>query len=119
MPQQKVERIQSKRFSALGLLRKNALLQNYDCTFGQYFGLYDGERVLTSWRNSASAQRGVQQESASTSRRYEFHARYMERYVRCRTADPGKNPAANIRVHIPDRWIAAFREARAGAVEPV
>jgi hypothetical protein len=119
MPRQKVERIQNKRFSALGLLRKNALLQNYDCTFGQYFGLYDGERVLTSWRNSASAQREVQQERASTSRRYEFHARYMERYVRCRTADPGKNPAANIRVHIPDRWIAAFREARAGAVEPV
>src|SRR6266850_5004648 len=117
MPQQKVERIQNKRFSPLGLLRKNALLQNHDCTFGQYFGLYDGERVLTSWRGSASAQREAQQES--TSRGDEFHARYMERYVRCRTADPGKNPAANIRVHIPDRGIAAFREARAGAVEPV
>src|SRR5258707_11589697 len=58
MPQQKVERIQSKRFSALGLLRKNALLQNYDCTFGQYFGLYDGERVLTSWRIIAFSAAG-------------------------------------------------------------
>jgi hypothetical protein len=94
-------------------------LQNYDCTFGQYFGLYVGERVLTSWRNSASAQREVQQERASTSRRYEFHARDLETYVCCRAADPGKNPAANIRVRIPDRWIAAFREARTGAVEPV
>src|SRR5882724_3144888 len=119
MPQQKVERIQNKRFSAPGLLRKNAWLQNYDCTFGQYFGLYDSERVLTSCRNGAQAQREIQRERANTSRRYEFYARYMERHVCCRTADPGKNPAANIRVHIPDRWVAAVREARTGAVEPV